>query len=160
MKSARKSPSLALVQPAEPDVGWSDYPRIEPGTYTAYSRSARWYLDPYFKRWVCRVTFEVLAVGTDHFLARVPLFLNGGSGPLPRAGRRSKYFNEWVRAAGKAPSRLDRLSTVVFTRRMARVEVWDTEGEAPYSVVGKILFWETGPSLGPICQQVPQSRKA
>jgi hypothetical protein len=141
------------------EVLWSDYPRIEPDTYTAYSRSARWYLDPNFKRWVCLVVFEVLSLDTAHFIARIPLFLNGGNEPLPRAGRRSRFWTEWMRAAGRTPRRGDRLSLKVFTRRMARVAVRDTEGESPYSVVDEILFWETGPSDGSICQQVTQSSR-
>jgi hypothetical protein len=31
---------------------------------------------------------------------------------------------------------------------MARVEVTDTKGSVPYSVVRQILSWETGPLLG------------
>lgn len=129
------------------EVGWSDYPRIEPGTYTAYSRSARWYLDPNFKRWVCLLTFDVLSANLLHTFARVPMFLNGGAGAQPKAGRRSRYWAEWVHAAGK-PSRANRLSPQAFTRRVARVEVRDTEGSAPYSVVCQILSWETGSLLG------------
>ncbi len=38
----------------------------------------------------------------------------------------------------------NRLSPRVFIGRIARVEVGDTSGDAPYSVVRKILSWETG----------------
>ena len=153
--------NLAIVPAdrAELEVAWSDYPRIEPGKYPAYCRSALWYKDPNFKRWVCLLTFEALSANLLHTLARVPMFLNGGTGAQPKAGRRSRYWAEWVRAAGK-PSRADRLSPQAFTRRMARVEVRDTEGSAPYSVVCQILSWETGLPSGSICQQVTQSRKA
>jgi len=56
-------------------------------------------------------------------------------------------MREWVRANGRPPSRGDRLSPRVFTRRMARVEVGDTDPEkspVPYSVVRRIVSWETG----------------
>lgn len=40
--------------------------------------------------------------------------------------------------------RRDRLSPEIFRRRIARVEVADTKGDAPYSKVEKIISWETG----------------
>ncbi len=139
---------------SEPEVEWSDYPRIEPGTYWAYSRDAHWYYDPNYKRWVCRVSFDVLSADLLHAIAPVPFFLNGGEGKRPKAGRRSKYWAEWARAAGGPPARRDRLSPMIFTHRMARVEVEDTDGATPYSVVRKVLSWETGMSFG---QSVNQS---
>lgn len=74
--------------------------------------------------------------------------MNLGARDKPHAGRRKRYFKEWVRANGGPPARRDRLSPQVFVRRMARVEVDDTKGDAPYSVVRKIVSWETGPSFG------------
>jgi len=67
-----------------------------------------------------------------------------GNGDKPRASRRGKYFPEWVRAHGGPPTRGDRLSPNVFLRRHARVEIGDTKGPAPYSVVRRIIEWETG----------------
>jgi hypothetical protein len=41
----------------------------------------------------------------------------------------------------------------VFRRRMAGVVIRDTKGPAPYSVVGKILEWETGHSASQLVNQ-------
>jgi hypothetical protein len=95
---------------------------------------------------VCFIRWDVL---TDELelIARVPLWWNLGDGENPRAGRRSKYFKEWVRANGGPPRRGDRLFPNVFRQRMAKVEVGDTDpskSAAPYSVVRKIIEWETG----------------
>ena len=143
MNAGRKKLGPTLVRDAEPCVTWSDYPRIEPGEYPGYCRAAGWYFDPNFKRWVCHLSFDVLSTDLVDVIARIPCFLNGAEGKQPKAGRRSKYWAQWVRANGGAPSRSDRLSPQIFTRRMARVEVEDTLSLAPYSVVRRILCWET-----------------
>jgi hypothetical protein len=131
-------------------VEWRDYPRLVPGVYRAYSAVAKFHYDKSIGRWVCFVRWDVL---TDELelIARVPLWWNLGDGENPRAGRRSKYFKEWVRANGGPPVRGDRLSPNVFRHRMARVEIADTDpnkSAAPYSVVRKIIEWETGASPG------------
>jgi len=131
-------------------VEWRDYPRLVPGVYRAYSAVAKFHYDKSIGRWVCFVRWDVL---TDELelVARVPLWWNLGDGEKPRAGRRSKYFKEWVRANGGPPRRGDRLFPNVFRQRMAKVEVGDTEpskSAAPYSVVRKIIEWETGASPG------------
>lgn len=77
-------------------------------------------------------------------MARIPMWLSLGSGQKPFASRRGRFFEEWVFANGSPPPRNDRLSLQVFLRRMCRVEVRDTKGSAPYSVVRKIISWETG----------------
>jgi hypothetical protein len=125
---------------------WRDYPRIRPGVYRAYSAVAKFHYDRSIGRWVCFIRWDVL---TDELelIARVPLWWNLGDGENPRAGRRSKYFKEWVRANGGPPRRGDRLFPNVFRQRMAKVEVGDTDpskSAAPYSVVRKIIEWETG----------------
>jgi hypothetical protein len=136
-KQNRKSP-----KPSEA-VEWADYPRIEPGEYLGYCCVAKSYFDHGFKRWVCILRFSVVSANGDH-VAYIPMWLSLGQGNKPRAARRGKYFPEWIRANGGAPTRDDRLSLRVFQRRFARIEVGDTEGPAPYSVVKKILSWETG----------------
>ncbi len=139
---------LALVPRSEPAISWPDYDRIEPGVYTAYCRWAKTYRDPGFKRWTCLLRFDVLSDDLIRVLARVAFWMNLGPGDQPHAGRRTRYFLEWVRANGEGPGRKDRLSARVFTGRMARVEVGDTEGESPsYSVVRRILSWETGSAV-------------
>jgi hypothetical protein len=136
----------ALVRRVDPAVSWADYDRIVPGVYPAYCRWAGCYRDPGFKRWTCLLLFDVLSDDLTRVLARVPLWLNLGNGEKPDAGRRRKFFKEWVRANGDPPARRDRLSPRVFTGRMARIEIGDTKGDSPYSVVRKIVCWETGPA--------------
>jgi hypothetical protein len=138
-------PVLVLPQ-AEPAIQWRDYARIEPGVYPAYCRWGRHYRDPGFKRWTCLLLFDVLSDDLTRVLARVPMWMNLGEREKPYAGRRRKYFKEWVRANGSPPMRCDRLSPKVFTRRVARVEVDDTKGDTPYSKVRRIISWETGPA--------------
>ncbi len=132
-----------LVSRDEPAIEWRDYDRIAPGVYRAYCRWASHYRDPEYKRWTCLLRFDLLADDLVRIVARVPLWMNLGEQVRPHAGRRSRYFAEWVRANGGPPTRQDRLSPRVFRGRMARVEVGDTKGDAPYSVVRKILSWET-----------------
>jgi hypothetical protein len=134
----------ALVPQADPEIQWRDYDRIEPGIYPAYCRCNKTYHDPGFKRWTCLLLFDVLSDDLSRVLARVPMWMNLGAGDKPHAGRRKKYFKEWVRANGEPPARRDRLSPKVFTGRMARIEIGDTKGDAPYSVVRRIVSWETG----------------
>jgi hypothetical protein len=74
----------------------------------------------------------------------VPQWFNGGNGKKPRAGRRANYFAEWVKANGGPPARKDRLSSRVFVRRIAKVELGDTGGLVPYSVVRRVVAWSTG----------------
>jgi hypothetical protein len=156
----RKSQSQlgrVLVPHVDPEIQWRDYDRIEPGVYAAYCRWAKRYFDRGFKRWTCLLRFDVLSSDFVEVIARIPMWLNLGAEDKPQAGRRRRYFAEWVRANGGAPQRTDRLSPDVFIRRMARVEVADTKSDAPYSKVSKILSWETGGSLSHL---VTQSRTA
>ncbi|MGA2372689.1 MAG: hypothetical protein ACLP3R_01280 [Candidatus Korobacteraceae bacterium] len=131
----------------EPAIEWRQHPHIAPGVYPAYARHAKQYWDKCYHRWVCAVMFDVLSDDLCTVVARVPRFLNLGPGKHPRARARSDYLAEWVRANRGPPVRGDRLSPRVFTGRMARVEVGDTDASkspVPYSVVRKILSWETG----------------
>lgn len=136
-----------LVPKPEPEVFWHERPRIEPGCYSAYVRSAKLYRDAGFKRWTALLMFDVLHRDGLRVMARLPMWLNLGSGPNPKAGLRSRYFQEWVKANGRPPSRGDRLSPKVFTRRMAQVEVGDVCGAGAYSVIRQILSWETGSTI-------------
>jgi hypothetical protein len=125
-------------------IEWNEYPRIVPGEYRAYCKWGKQYRDPGFRRWLCLLRWDVLTNDLVRVIASVPQWFPLGSRDKPRASRRGKYLPEWIRANGGPPARKDRLSPVVFVYRMARVEIGDTEGPAPYSVVRKILEWETG----------------
>jgi hypothetical protein len=137
----------------EPEITWTHIPRIEPGDYPAYSRSARIVQDSYFKRWYCAVQFDVLSDSLGEVVAELTLFLNMGDADKPRAGRRGNYWQAWTTANGGPPQRKDRLSPRVFTRRYARVSVGDTTKNFKqeliaenmvYSVVRHIVRWESG----------------
>ena len=142
-------------------VDWAQYPRIEPGEYRAYCFWAKRYRDPGLKRWTCLLRWDVF--GGDDLLNpiahSVPLWFALGERDKPHASRRGKYLPEWVRANGGPPKPGNRLSPRVFAHRIARVEVADAESAVPYSVVRRIVNWETGIDLSP-SQQVNQSRKA
>jgi hypothetical protein len=146
---ATKPPALHLVHEKEPAAEWADYLRIEPGEYAAYCKRAKWYWEPGFKRWTCILLFDALANGSQRSLGTVPIWFNGGKKAKPYAGRRSLYLSAWVEANGGPPARRDRLGPSVFVRRMARVQVGDTMGPIPYSVVRKILQWSTGTPVNP-----------
>ena len=134
-----------------PEIEWREYDRITPGVYRAYSIVAKHHFDRSINRWVCFVRWNVLSDDLSRVIARVPLWWSLGDGDRPRASRRGKYLKEWVRANGSPPPRGDRLSPRVFRHRMARVEVDDTDPKKspiPYSVVRKIIAWETGAPAG------------
>jgi hypothetical protein len=162
MRQRREVSGPTLVQRREPEIEWRDYPRIQPGSYFAYCRFAKHYRDRGFRRWTCLLRFDVFSDDLLSSLGCVPCWLNLSDGKKPYARRRGKYFAEWIRANGIAPTRGDRLSPRVFVGRMARVEIGDTDpikSPASYSVVRKILSWETRGSAS-LSQQVTQSRTA
>jgi len=140
---------------AEPEIVWRYCDRLEPGEYRAYSRSAKVYRDGGFKRWVCAVQFDILSESLMEVQTRVTWYLNLGNGENPKAGRRTNYFEAWIVANGGPPKRNDRLSHRSFEHRHARVLVEDTQRnfeqvtqpEHAYSVVRKVLEWETGVSI-------------
>jgi len=145
------------VSRAEPEVSWTYTPRIQPGEYPAYSRSAVSYFDRQFKRWVCAVQFDVLSESLEEVLARLTWYLNLGSREKPHAGRRGNYWAAWVEANGGPPRRKDRLSCRVFEGRFAAVSVADTtkshregtiKGHERYSVIRSVVRWETGRTPG------------
>ena len=136
-----------------PEISWTYTPRIEPGKYPAYCRSASVYRDKQFKRWVCAVQFDVLDDSLMGVVARVTWYLNLGGRDRPHVGRRGKYWRAWLRAAGGPPKRRDRLTPRVFEGRQAIVTVVDTakdhrqiavSAEESYSVVLEVLEWRTG----------------
>ena len=136
-------------------VEWKAYPRITPGAYMAYCSWGKRYRDPGMRRWTCLLRWDVFTDDVQHCIAHsVPLWFALGDGDRPRASRRGKYLLEWVRANGGPPGRGDRLSPNVFTRRFARVEIGDAVSLVPYSVVRKIIGWETSPA----CHSVSKSR--
>jgi hypothetical protein len=139
--------SSARKRRPEPEIGWRDYPLIQSREYPAYCRWAKRYRDPAFRRWTCLLRWDVLTDDLLTVIASVPMWFSLGSRVGPWASRRGNYLKEWVRANGGPPRRGDRVSPRVFTQRMARVEVGDTNPEkspVPYSVVRRIVSWETG----------------
>lgn len=147
MKAAQKNLRPVLMHHAEVEIEWTAYPRVAPGQYPAYCRWAKKYYDPGFRRWVCLLVFDILSEDLLRVIASVPMWLALGTDSKPRASLRGKYLNLWVRANGEPPHRGDRLSPNVFGRRMARVDVGDTDPKkspVPHSVVREVLHWETG----------------
>ena len=126
-------------------IEWKNYPRIAPGEYSAYCYWAKKYRDPGLHRWTCLLRWDVLSGDLLRTVAHcVPLWFPLGEGKMPHASRRGKYLPEWVRANAGPPEPGNRLSSRVFTGRVAHVEIGDTDSPIPYSVVRKILRWETG----------------
>jgi hypothetical protein len=150
---SQNKPRAARKSQTEPEIAWTHIPRIEPGPYPAFSRSAKIYRDGHFKRWVCAVQFDVLTNDLGTVLAGLTWFLNMGDGDKPYAGRRGNYRQAWALANGGPPTRKDRLSPRVFVRRYARVSVADTTKDFKqarisvadaYSVIREIVQWENG----------------
>jgi hypothetical protein len=139
--------TLQLVREGEPAVSWPDYQRIAPGEYRAYCKRAKWYWERGFNRWTCLLHFDVFTEDLQVCFGKIPMWLNGGAGDKPKAGMRTRYLLEWVRANGGPPPRKDRMAPQVFVRRMARVRVADTRGPIPYSVVQEIVEWSTGQAV-------------
>ena|ERR1041385_1339103 len=140
----------------EHEISWTFTPRIDPGEYCAYCRTARIYRDRQFKRWICAVQFDVLDDSLITVQARLTWYLNLGSRERPHAGRRGHFWEAWVKASGGPPTRRDRLSPRVFVRRHALVRVEDTSrnhrqeaviGDQSYSVIRDVIEWRTGGRL-------------
>jgi hypothetical protein len=144
---------------SDQDIEWKAYPRIAPGEYAAYCFWAKRYRDPGLQRWTCLLRWDVLSDDLQQTIARcVPLWFPLGSGEKPKASRRGKYLPAWVTAHGGAPLPSDRLSPRVFIRRFARVEIGDTKGPVPYSVVKRIIVWETAHQGHPVNKSTSQGR--
>lgn len=152
-------PTKLRPVPVDDAIEWPEYPRIPPGEYMAYCRCAKRYRDPGFKRWVCLLRWDVLSEDLLRVVATVPQWFPLGTGEKPRASRRGKYLPEWIRANGGPPVRRDRLSPGVFVYRLARVEIGETEGPAPYSVVRRIIEWQTGSTGHSVSKSTSQGRQ-
>jgi len=140
-------------------IEWAHYPRITPGEYLAHCYWAKRYKDPGFTRWTCLLRWDVLSDDAQLVIAEgIPLWFALGDGEKPRASKRGKYLPEWVRANGRPPARGDRLSPNVFTKRIARVKVEDAKSSVPYSVVRRIIRWETGTSCQSVSKYTSQDR--
>ena len=143
----------------EDAIDWKAYPRIRPGEYPAYCYWAKRYRDPGFKRWTCLLRWQVLSDDLLRTLAQpIPLWFPLGDKEKPHAPRRGNYLREWVRASGKPPEPGDRLSPRVFTRRVARIEIGDADSPVPYSVIRKIVRWETGSPCHLVSKSTRQGR--
>ena len=126
-------------------IEWKEYPRIAPGEYRAFCYWAKRYRDPGLRRWTCLLRWNIFSDDLQTTLAHcVPLWFSLGEGEKPHASRRGKYLTEWVRANGEPPGSGNRLSPNVFTRRFAVVEIGDAKSPVPYSVIRRIVKWETG----------------
>ena len=142
-------------------VEWTEYPHIPPGEYAAYCAWAGQYRDRAFRRWTCLLRFDIFRSGVTEGIARLPMWLSLGNGKKPRASRRGKYLEEWVRANGSPPVRSDRLSRSVFLHRMCRVEVGETiHGPVPYSILKRILSWDTGTTDNSVSKSHSQEARA
>jgi hypothetical protein len=155
-------PRKLVVQIDETAAAWDEYDKVSPGVYPAYCKFVKTYKNPMFKRWVCLIKFELFpknstALSGDDPVATVAMFLSLGSGEKPKAGKCSKYWENWTLANGGPPQRGDRLGNWVFLDRAATVEVENTgkqitpsdknrlrDAESPYSVVRRVLSWDTG----------------
>lgn len=154
--SARALPFPARKQ--EPEIEWSDYPRLQPGAYLGCCSWAGKYYDRQFQRWVCLLRWRVLTEDLQTIAQSIPQWFRLADGEKPRASRRGKYLSAWVAANnGRPPSRIDRLSPKIFTHRLAKVLVGDTRGPVPYSTIRKIISWETGPTATSGSPSVHQS---
>jgi len=152
-------PATLRPVPVDDAIEWRAYPRIEPGEYFANCYWAKRYRDPGMRRWTCLLRWDLLSDDLQSTIAKcIPLWFALGEGDKPRASQRGKYLREWVRANGGPPGRGDRLSPNVFTRRIARVQIGDTSSPIPYSVVRKIIQWETGPLCHPVSKSTSQGR--
>ncbi len=95
----------------------NSYPSYTPGIYDVRCFQVKVYLDPRFRRWVCRLDC--------HFLtekANVCGFLNMADGPTPHAGRGSEYWRVWVMTTNQQPRR-GRLPKKEFIGRIFRVRI-------------------------------------
>jgi hypothetical protein len=135
----------------EPEISWVFIPRIEPGEYPAFSRSASVYRDRQFKRWVCAVQFSIWNDSLTEVAARLTWYLNLGTREKAHVGRRGNYWSAWVQANGGPPKRNDRLSPRVFEQRNAIVRVADTTkthqqnaitAQQRYSVIRNVVRWD------------------
>ena len=133
----------------EPEISFDEYPRIAPGEYYALCTSSKVYRDGMFDRWEVCVSWNMLPSNScfEPIARNVPMFFSLGEKSQPHAERRSKYFSAWIHANGGPPCSRDRLSPKIFKGRVARVQVADTNSAVPYSVVRKILNFETGVTL-------------
>lgn len=142
---ASAATTLRVVHQQESEIGWNAYPRFPEGQYRGYcAKASNIHWNPIFKRHQIILWFDIFSP-TMELLGRVPKWYSLGKKTKPHAGRLSSFFKDWVRANGAAPTRHDRLSLSVFTKRAATITVGDTNSEAPYSVVKTIEAWESAP---------------
>lgn len=143
---------ITFPSAAEPQITFHSYDHIAPGTYQAFSRAAKVYRDPVFKRWTCVVWFDVLDGSLINVITQLAWFLNLGTGDKPHAGRRSNFWSAWCAGNGTVPKRGDRMTPAVFVHRHATVRVESvtknhkgvTFAEPTYSKITRVISWNTG----------------
>ena len=159
MSDHRKQEKARKRLPEAPAIEWKEYPRIPAGEYRAFCKWGKQYRDPGFKKWLVLLRWDVFSDGFAP-LGCVPMFYSLGDSDRPRATRRGKYLPDWVKANGAPPKRGDRLSPRVFVARFARIEVHDANSPIPYSVVCRIVEWETGFPRPSVNKSHSQDRQA
>ncbi len=130
-RDQQSAPTLTVVKrhPSEHEImGGDGLPLIPPGRYEAFGGKATKPYQPFGPRgpWKITVTWYVRVPEErgDRFveLLRHYNVIVGRDGRL-RAGKSSAYRREWVVAAGRRPSRHDRLSPLVFNKIACSVDV-------------------------------------
>jgi len=156
---ARRRPAHHAVPNRDLDIFADDHlPLIPEGIYDAIGGRAH---RPrvIFKTYKLYIPFDVLVVNpeaADGF-DRVRLYRHYRVHPAPderfRVRATSDYWREWVIAAGRRPSRRDRLSPHFFERVLFAVEVHtvtrngrqhELSPESTYSVISRIIERKAG----------------
>ena len=158
MSDKSKKGTSSKRRPEVPAIEWKEYPRIVPGEYRAFCKWGKQYRDPGFKKWLCQLKWDVF---TENLvpLAVLPMFYSLGDSEKPRnpAGvgicrigfERMEHHQHAEIAFSLASSCIASLG-------------WrcGIESAAPYSVVCKIVEWETGSPRHSVNKSHSQDRQA
>jgi hypothetical protein len=114
------APALRVVEEVAPVFAGAEYPRIEPGRYSAQCVHAKVYFDPGFRTWKALLRYRLIDGGQE-----VYGFFNLGRGESPNAGRRSRYWKAWTLANGEPPGKRQIMTARVFRGKVFLVELSD-----------------------------------